>query len=170
MTTQPNEALVEAVALGLLNSDRAMAGLPPVKSREGIRDSDGYVVNARAIIPIVQKAVEGECAALTARYYRREIGILMQQAAHWAEKDHPFAVHHRVNKADNFYQIVSLMERDPEKGRKPPFDEMRSALERSTIYPPGAYPPPADLHRYRDARFAVAVADAIERGEHRKGG
>lgn len=55
-----NEALVEEVALGLLNSDRAMAGLPPVSSRVGIRDSEGYVVNARAIIPIVQRACEAE--------------------------------------------------------------------------------------------------------------
>lgn len=48
------DELVEMVALAILNSDRVAAGLPEVETRERIENSEGYVRNARAIIPIVQ--------------------------------------------------------------------------------------------------------------------
>ena len=59
-TTQTDpEAFVEAIALTILNSDRKASGWPPVESREGIPDSEGYVRNARAIIAALPKlAVE----------------------------------------------------------------------------------------------------------------
>lgn len=41
---------LERLALVILNSDREMAGFPPVESRETIPNSDGYVVNALAIL------------------------------------------------------------------------------------------------------------------------
>lgn len=102
-----------------------------------------------------REEVERECAALLAAYCRREIGRLMQQAEHWAENGKPLAVHHRLMKADDYYQIVSLMERDPAKGWRLPFDEIRRELARDPIKPPGAYPPSAALYRYRDPRFVV---------------
>lgn len=40
----------ERIALVLLNDDRTAAGLPAVASRDGIRDSEGYVRNARAVL------------------------------------------------------------------------------------------------------------------------
>lgn len=43
----------EAIALALLNSDRGMAGFPPVTSRASIPDSDGYLVNADAILALL---------------------------------------------------------------------------------------------------------------------
>lgn len=102
--------------------------------------------------------IERECADLIARYYRREIGELMHQAAHWAEIGKPFATHHRLHKADSYFQIVSLMERDPAKGWKLPFDEIRHRLARQPLNPPGTYPPTAELHRFRDASFVAALA------------
>lgn len=104
-----------------------------------------------------REAIEAECAALIATYYRREIGTLMQQAEHWAENGKPLAVHHRVMKADDYFQIVCQMERDPAKGWKLPFDEIRDALGRKPIKGPGTYPPSKDLYRYRDPAFVVAA-------------
>lgn len=104
-----------------------------------------------------REAIEAECAALIATYYRREIGTLMQQAEHWAENGKPLAVHHRVMKADDYFQIVCQMERDPAKGWKLPFDEIRDALGRKLIKDPGTYPPSKDLYRYRDPSFVVAA-------------
>ncbi|KQM92195.1 hypothetical protein ASE70_14870 [Sphingomonas sp. Leaf22] len=104
-----------------------------------------------------REAIEAECAALIAAYYRREIGTLMQQAEHWAENGKPLAVHHRVMKADDYFQIVCQMERDPAKGWKLPFDEIRDALGRKPIKDPGSYPPSKDLYRYRDPSFVVAA-------------
>lgn len=102
--------------------------------------------------------IERECADLIARYYRREIGRLMHQAEHWAENGKPLATHHRLHKADSYFQIVSLMERDPAKGWKLPFDEIRHQLARQPLNPPGTYPPTAELHRFRDASFVAALA------------
>lgn len=102
--------------------------------------------------------IEHECADLIARYFRREIGRLMHQAEHWAENGKPLATHDRLHKADAYFQIVALMEREPAKGWKPPFDEIRDHLARQPINPPGAYPPSADLHRYRDAPYVAALA------------
>lgn len=42
--------MVERVALAILNSDREMAGLWPVCSRLNVPESDGYVVNAIAVL------------------------------------------------------------------------------------------------------------------------
>lgn len=41
---------VEALALAILNSDRTMRGFAAQLSRDTIPDSDGYVINARAVI------------------------------------------------------------------------------------------------------------------------
>ena len=41
---------LEALALTILNSDRKKGGWPLVKSRAGISNSDGYVINAVAVI------------------------------------------------------------------------------------------------------------------------
>lgn len=127
-----------------VNTDRYHA-----RPRRGSAPAGNGVEEARAI--------EAECAALIAAYYRREIGTLMQQAEHWAENGKPLAVHHRVMKADDYFQIICLMERDPAKGWKLPFDEIRDALERQPIKGPGAYPPSKDLYRYRDPAFVVAA-------------
>ena len=81
----------------------------------------------------------------------------MQQAEHWAANDKPLAVHHRLMKADNYFQILALMEREPAKGCRLPFDKIRDSLKRPSIYEPGAYPPSADLYRYRDPAFVVAA-------------
>ncbi|WP_394658557.1 hypothetical protein [uncultured Novosphingobium sp.] len=103
------------------------------------------------------EAVEVECARLLAAYLRKEIGRLMHQAEHWAKNNKPFAVHHRVMKADSYFQILVLMERDPAKGWKLPFDEIRDSLARPEIHAPGSYPPSKELHRYRDPEFVVAA-------------
>ncbi len=59
---------VETVALAILNSDRMMAGLSPVSSRDNIPDSDGYVTNAAAALsaatPGIEARVRAECAAI----------------------------------------------------------------------------------------------------------
>lgn len=115
----------------------------------------GALAAAEVVRAIVRAEVEREAAALVAAYYRREIGVLMQQAQHWADNGKPLAVHHRVMKADHDFQIVALMERDPAKGWKPPFDEMRESLARPTVYPEGPYPPSAELHAYRDACYVA---------------
>lgn len=107
---------------------------------------------------------EAECARLLAAYLRKEIGRLMHQAEHWAENGKPLAVHHRLMKADDYFQILVLMERDPAKGWKLPFDEIRADLERPDIHPPGAYPPSADLYRYRDPAFVAAALKENRRG------
>ncbi len=62
MTGQPSETaartmtddeIVEKIAVALLNDDRTAAGWPPVTSRDKIPDSDGYVRNARALLPLI---------------------------------------------------------------------------------------------------------------------
>ena len=98
---------------------------------------------------------EAECARLLAAYLHREIGRLMQQAEHWSENGAPAAVHHRIMKADSYFQIICLMERDPAKGWKLPFDEIRDKLEREPMKPLGAYPPSKELYRYRDPSFVA---------------
>lgn len=49
--------LGERVALAILNSDRVAGGLPELASRDDVPDSEGYVRNARAVIPIVLEEV-----------------------------------------------------------------------------------------------------------------
>jgi hypothetical protein len=97
---------------------------------------------------------ERELAGLIARYYRQEIGCCMQQAEHWAKENFPLAVHHRVRKADAYYQVVALFERFLHWDENP-FDTMRDAMKRGLIKPPGTYPPAAEIHAYRDPRFVV---------------
>lgn len=97
---------------------------------------------------------ERELADLIARYYHQEIGCLMQQAEHWAKENFPLAVHHRVRKADAYYQVVALFERFA-AGQGNPFDAMRDALDRGLVKAPGAYPPTAEIDAYRDPRFVV---------------
>lgn len=97
---------------------------------------------------------ERELADLIARYYRQEIGCSMQQAEHWAKENHPLAVHHRVRKADAYYQVVALFERF-DAGHGNPFDAMRQALEQGLVYPAGTYPPSGAIHAYRDPAFVV---------------
>lgn len=98
-------------------------------------------------------------ADLIARYYRHEIGRLMQQAEHWAENGAPLAVHHRVTKADNYYQIVVLFERF-RQWNKNPFEVMRDTLARGHMKPPGTWPPTMTIHRYRDPVF---VTNALQK-------
>lgn len=148
---EPIEAMLRAYSPGKEFDDllraiyRAMVAaapkVPPVAQAEGVE----------------REIVEAECAALLAAYLRKEIGRLMQQAEHWAANDKPLAVHHRLMKADNYFQILALMEREPAKGCRLPFDEIRDSLKRPSIYEPGAYPPSADLYRYRDPAFVVAA-------------
>lgn len=97
---------------------------------------------------------ERELADLIARYYRQEIGCCMQQAEHWAKENFPLAVHHRVRKADAYFQIVALCERFAEWNENP-FDAMCDALKRGLIKPPGTYPPTAEIHAYRHPTFVV---------------
>ncbi|XUM21041.1 hypothetical protein ACRAVF_33925 (plasmid) [Bradyrhizobium oligotrophicum S58] len=118
----------------------------------------------RAVVlasPVAKAAIgarlKAEIAALIAAYYRREIGRLMQQAEHWAANDKPFAVHHRVTKADNDYQVVALFERHG-KFDQDVFELMRAELAGQDIKPPGTYPPSAAINRYRDPAFVAALA------------
>ena len=96
-------------------------------------------------------------AQLIHDYYTREIERLMHQAQHWHDEGrHPAAVHHRVTKADAYYQIVAFF--DPAKlalGWKDPFEQMSEALARPRIKDQGTYPPSAELHAYRDPRFTA---------------
>ena len=61
----------ERIALAILNSDRAMAGLPAAESRDEMPDSDGYVVNARAVLaalnPAARAPIADEAKALVER-------------------------------------------------------------------------------------------------------
>lgn len=99
-----------------------------------------------------------ELAALVARYYRQEIGRLMHQAEHWAANDKPLAVLHRIHKADAYYQVVALMERDPLKGWPSPFTTMAAELSK----PPadrGTYPPGQEIQRYADPVFVAKLLE-----------
>ena len=49
----------EAIALAILNSDRAMAGLPPTDNRANCPDSDGYVTNATAALAALRELIGG---------------------------------------------------------------------------------------------------------------
>lgn len=109
---------------------------------------------------------EDDLAQIVAAYYRREIGRLMHQAEHWANNNKPLAVHDRARSADNYFQIVVLMERDVSKGWKRPFDEMRDSLARpANPEHVGAYPPSAEISAYRDPRHAVAQLTAAEKAK-----
>ncbi len=50
----------ETIALAILNSDRAMAGLPPTDSRANCPDSDGYVTNATAALAALRELIGAE--------------------------------------------------------------------------------------------------------------
>ncbi len=101
--------------------------------------------------------VEREHAKLIAAYYRGEIGRLMQQAEHWAANDYPLAVHHRLRKAQAYFQIVSLFERGG-AGNENPFDVMRRVVDRGAgDKPHGTYPPSKELARYYDPAFVAAL-------------
>lgn len=97
---------------------------------------------------------ERELADLIARYYRREIGRLMQQAEHWARENFPLAVHHRVLAADQYFQVVALCERFAQWNENP-FQVMREEVAREPIYPPGQYPPSLEINAYREPAFVV---------------
>ena len=99
---------------------------------------------------------EDQTATLIAEYFRREIGRLMQQAEHWASHDKPFAVHHRVTKADAYFQVVALFERHG-KFDQDVFEIMRAELASPEIKPPGAYPPSAAMNRYRNPAYVAAL-------------
>jgi hypothetical protein len=98
----------------------------------------------------------GGLADLIARYFRAEIGRLMQQAEHWAENGKPLAVHHRLQKSDAYFQIVALFERHMRGEWGDSFDYMALHMDRAQVKPHGAYPCSAELHRYNDVRFVVA--------------
>lgn len=106
-------------------------------------------------------AIETEHAEMIARYFRREIGRLMQQAEHWAANGKPLAVHHRVVKADNYFQVVALFERHGRFGQNV-FDIIRTYLETQDIKAPGRWPPDPALDRYRDPAFVAALAKGEE--------
>lgn len=96
-------------------------------------------------------------ADLLVEYYNGEIGELMRQAEHWARPEHhfPLAVHHRVIGADNYYQSVALFELFRRQNTNP-FKEIIKALNRGRgVFPPGRYPPSAEIYRYGDPRFVV---------------
>ena len=98
---------------------------------------------------------ESEAADLIARYYRRKIGVLMQQAEHWDGKGYPLAVHHRIHAADTYFQVVDLFERMAKWGTDP-FKAMADELAREPVYPLGAYPPSREMfERYYDPRSAA---------------
>lgn len=103
---------------------------------------------------LAKRPTERELADLIERYYRRKIGIEMQQAEHWADRNFPLAVHHRVIAADNNYQIVAMCERFRTFNENP-FDAMRRELERPPIKPLGTYPPSERLHAYRHPSYVV---------------
>lgn len=109
--------------------------------------------------------IERECAELITAYIRREIGRLMHQAEHWAAEGYPLAVHHRLRTAQAYFQIEVLF--DPARqalGYAPGFDQIREALARPEIKPPGAFPASAELHRYYDPAFVAALPAMPERG------
>jgi hypothetical protein len=92
-----------------------------------------------------------------------EIGRLMHQAEHWANNGRPHAVLYRLHKADAYYQIIALCDRGN------PFKAMRTEVARQAQDVPGAYPPSADLARYRDADFVASQAAAIRALQPHKG-
>lgn len=93
-------------------------------------------------------------AALIARYYRAEIGRLMGHAEHWHANGKPLAVHHRINKANAYFQVVHLMEGED------PFGTMERELARPPMKPPGAYPPSREIAQFSDAVVAVEAFKA----------
>jgi len=56
--TEQAMSMIERVALAIINSDRAAAGLPHAPSRENIPDSDGYVRNAVAALNAMREPSE----------------------------------------------------------------------------------------------------------------
>lgn len=102
----------------------------------------------------VQEALERRLAAVVAAYFERKIGVLMRQADHWLTEGKPLAVHHRVTKSNAYYQIVSLMQRFAQHGENP-FETMRQDLAGPEHDTPGAYPPNAAVHAFRDPCHAA---------------
>ena len=98
-------------------------------------------------------------AKIIHEFYKREIGRLMQQAEHWAENGKPHAVHHRIRKADAYFQVVVLF--DPARrdlGFDEPFLQMERAIASAPVKPDGTYPPSAELARYASPDFFVSEA------------
>ena len=110
--------------------------------------------------PEPARDAEGERPALADlihRFYMAEIGGLMHQAEYWAAHDGPAAVHHRLQKADAYFQIANLFDpRQRALGWKDPFERMANDLARPPINPPGAYPYSPKMHRYNDVHFVSA--------------
>jgi hypothetical protein len=120
---------------------------------------------ARKYVEAMQEKLLGherDLAALIAKYYRREIGTVMQQAEHWAKENYPLAVHHRVMKADSYFQFVALCERFAEWGENP-FEKMRHDLAREPMKPPGTYPPTAEINLYRHPKYVVAKLATVSK-------
>ena len=57
--------LEERVALAIMNSDRVAGGLPELASRDDVPDSDGYLRNAMAVIPLVMEDAAKVAEALS---------------------------------------------------------------------------------------------------------
>jgi hypothetical protein len=94
-------------------------------------------------------SVERELADLIAQYFRLQIGVLMNQAERHAANNKPLAVHHRLRKADAYYQVVALFERNDA------FEAIRNGITWTRDMNLGAYPPSKELSRYRDPGFVV---------------
>ncbi len=73
--------MIEELALVLINSDRAMHGLPPVKSRDNIPDSDGYVENAKAVL----KAMREPSEKMIDRFVSRALCVSIHGEGGWSE-------------------------------------------------------------------------------------
>lgn len=58
------EALVEPMALAIMNSDRVVGGWPPLASRENVPNSEGYVRNARAALAVALPMIGGRMAGV----------------------------------------------------------------------------------------------------------
>jgi hypothetical protein len=86
----------------------------------------------------------------------------MHQAEHWAANGASIAAMHRLHKADAYFQIVCQFRRGIKGFEVRPFDEIRRALARPQLSPPGKYPPSGELHRYRDPEFVVSVLTTTE--------
>jgi len=111
----------------------------------------------------VRATVEREMAAQVVAFYRGEIGRLMQQAQHWADNGKPLAVHHRLRKADAYFQVVCMFDRSEAQGWAPIGERLRVVDNPVKGQSHGAYPGGAALHRYRDPQYVSSLlsADAL---------
>jgi hypothetical protein len=136
----------KALAAAITNYLTALRPSPSSDERVDLRDS----------------VIEDDADALKTWLWA-EIGRLMHQAEHWANNGRPHAVLYRLHKADAYYQIIALCDRGN------PFKAMRTEVARQAQDVPGAYPPSADLARYRDADFVASQAAAIRALQPHKG-